>query len=188
MEVKTIEHVLHSCAGCGLCESICPTKAIQMIIDEEGFAQPMIDEERCIKCGQCFQRCILQSLKQERQPVEKVYAAFSLSEDIRYHSTSGGIFTEIAQLVLEEFGGVVIGAAYQKDFSVKHELISCVEDIPKLRQSKYIQSDLRDIYKEINKIAEDVTIMFSGTPCQISGLNLFLNKEYENRDLHFLHM
>lgn len=167
MEVKTIEHLENPCAGCALCSTICPTEAIYLITDEEGFLQPNIDVEKCVQCGQCYEKCILQLAENEKYPVKNVYAAFSLDEEIRYQSTSGGIFTELAKEVLDNYHGVVIGAAYQEDFSVKHEMIWSVEEISRLRQSKYIQSDMSEVYGKIDTLEEDRMIMFVGTPCQV---------------------
>lgn len=176
MEVKTIEQFENACAGCSLCSVVCPTEAIKMFTDEEGFLQPNIDAEKCIQCGLCYEKCVLNISENEKKPVENVYAAYSLDEEIRYQSTSGGVFTELARVVLEYYGGVVIGAVYQSDFSVKHELIQTVEEIPRLRQSKYIQSDVNAVYKELDKIAEDRMIMFVGTPCQIVAFYQYMKK------------
>ena len=175
MEVKTIADLTKPCAGCGLCATICPTSAICLETDDEGFLQPVLDEQICIRCGLCFEKCILQN-EEVRQAVRKTYAAFSIDEQIRYQSTSGGIFTELARIVLEQFHGVVIGAAYQSDFSVKHEIIRSSKEISRLRQSKYIQSDVSGVYKEIDKIEDDVMILFVGTPCQIAAFHQYMKK------------
>ena len=183
MEVKTIEHLENPCAGCVLCSVICPTEAINLVVDEEGFLQPNIDTAKCIQCGLCYEKCILDTSVSKRKQVRNVYAAFSLDTETRYQSTSGGIFTELAKVVLEKLRGVVIGAAYQKNFLVKHELIQRVEEIPRIRQSKYIQSDVREVYKEIDKLSEDILIMFVGTPCQISAFHQYM-KERKNPTLY----
>lgn len=176
MEIRSIEYMESACAGCSLCSAVCPTQAIKMTGDQEGFLQPIIDYQKCINCGRCLEECILNAPAPHKKMVQKVYAAYSLDSDVRYNSTSGGIFTELAMVVLEELGGVVVGAVYQDDFSVKHEVIYDVEDIPRLRQSKYIQSNMEDMYKAVDNVAEDIMIMFVGTPCQIAAFYQYMKK------------
>lgn len=108
------------------------------------------------------------------------YAVWSKNENIRYHSTSGGAFTEFAEIIVAG-GGFVAGAQYNSECLVEHVLVSDIEGIEKIRQSKYMQSDLKDIFKEVKaKLIEGKTVGFCGAPCQIAGLYAYLGKEYDN--------
>lgn len=171
---KNVLDLANVCTGCGFCTTICPTEAISLDEDGEGFLTPSVDDQKCIYCGKCYEKCILLENVDDKKTVKCVYAAFSNDSSIRANSSSGGIFTELAKVVLEKFHGIVIGAAYQNDFTIKHELIDNFKDIPKLQQSKYVQSDISDIYKEIEKIADDVMIMFTGTPCQVAAFHEYM--------------
>jgi coenzyme F420-reducing hydrogenase beta subunit len=95
-------------------------------------------------------------------------------------STSGGVFSEFAKQILAE-GGVCYGAAYDKDFTIRHTRIDKVEDLPKIRQSKYYQSRIGDSYRQVKKDLEaGLKVMFCGAPCQANGLSAYLKKDYDN--------
>lgn len=167
------------CTGCGACASACPKRCITMQPDEEGFLRPFVDEAACVNCGLCQSACpILHTV--ERVQVQTVaYAAWNTDETVRAHSTSGGVFTLLCQFVLER-GGAVFGAAYADDFSVVHCCVEKQEDIAKLRTAKYAQSKLGDSFKRVKELLEQGRyVLFSGTPCQIGGLQTFLGKAYE---------
>lgn len=166
-----------TCSGCGACYNICPVGAISMVSNSEGFLYPIIDENRCTACGLCCKTCNFDS---KRNAVIDSFAAFA-DDEIRSVSSSGGVFYNLAQKILLD-GGYVCGAAFSDDFkSVNHILISSIEDLPKLQSSKYLQSDTKNVYKEIKELLNtDKKVLFSGTPCQVDGLNKFLKKDYEN--------
>lgn len=116
----------------------------------------------------------------ERLTRPDTYAVWSKNKDIRYNSTSGGAFSELAKVILMD-GGLVAGARYNKQNMVEHCLIGQIEDLEKLRQSKYISSSPKDIYNEVKTgLIEGKTIAFCGSPCQVAGLYAFLGKEYDN--------
>lgn len=168
------------CSGCGACAAACPKNCINMKADEEGFLYPVINENDCINCGLCKKVCpVISGLKsRDNKPV--AFAAINNDEKIRLESSSGGIFTLLAQKVLEN-GGVVFGAAFNNDFEVEHVAVNNVEDLDKLRGSKYTQSRIGNTYKKAKEYLDNGTqVLFTGTPCQISGLKSYLNKEYEN--------
>lgn len=160
------------CTGCAACACICPTGAISMLPDEKGFLRPHVDEAACITCGKCAVRCPVakRENKATLAPVKQVYAAYSRSEEIRYMSTSGGLFTELATSVLAA-NGIVFGAAYDKDNKIVHTRVEKLEDLAKLRQSKYAQSDKGRSYAEAGKqLKAGRTVMFAAAPCEIAAL------------------
>lgn len=170
------------CCGCTACANICPKKAITMVEDEEGFLYPQIDESKCVNCGLCKKVCAFQegySISGRLEDIE-VYAAKSKNQETKRESSSGGMFTEISNYVLEN-NGVVYGAAFDKDFKVLHIRTTNESERNRCRGSKYSQSDLADVYSKVKlDLNNDKLVMFTGTPCQVAGLNKFLegiNKE-----------
>lgn len=174
-----IEFVGDKCSGCSACASICPKGCIAMQPNSEGFLYPVIDQERCIKCGLCEKTCpvLHQPVFEEKQP--EAFAVQNKDSSIRMDSTSGGAFSAIAQYVLER-NGVVFGAIFDPDFNVIHSYVESTEGLGKLRRSKYVQSQIGDSFKMAKKFLDAGRwVCFSGTPCQIAGLKSFLRKEYE---------
>ena len=165
------------CCGCHACYNACPQNAITMEESELGFKYPVIDKEKCINCGLCKKVCpILNKKTMDNQPI--AYACMNKNEEIRRESSSGGIFTLIAEKILG-LNGVVFGAEFDKDFNVIHSYVESNEDLDKLRKSKYVQSNIEDSYKMVkNFLHEDRYVLFTGTPCQIEGLYSYLQKDY----------
>ncbi len=171
-----------NCSGCYACASACPNGCIDMKADDEGFLYPVIDEEACIDCGLCQKVCPISSpIRDEKTEKDcTVYAAYSKNDEIRINSSSGGVFSEIAEWVIER-GGVVFGAAFDSDFNVKHICVEKSEELYKLRGSKYVQSSIGNTYKQAeNYLKDGRLVLFSGTPCQIGGLYSYLKKDYDN--------
>lgn len=169
----------NNCTGCRMCEQICPVKAINMIENEEGFIEPQIDKQKCIDCGLCFKRCPQLNRKNiKTQP--DVYAVRLKSLKEQMESSSGGAFVAIAKAVLKQ-EGVVFGCAFSKDLIAEHIKVDNLEDLKKLKGSKYVQSNVKDTYKEVEKyLKNDKKVLYSGSPCQIAGLQAYLSKEYKN--------
>lgn len=169
------------CCGCTACASICPKNCIEMRTDEQGFRYPHINHESCIQCGLCDQVCEAASNKVVSKTTPKGYGAFAKDQEIRFNSSSGGIFTALAETVLEE-GGVVVGAAFSDDFKcVQHIFVDSKNGIAALRGSKYLQSNIGDSFKKIKECLEEgKKVLFSGTPCQVAGLKAYLKTDYEN--------
>lgn len=169
------------CTGCGVCSNICPKKAIKMQEDECGFKYPMIDEKTCINCGLCNKVCpVFEKRNNPNRKEPLAYAAWSKDQTNRYTSTSGGIFSEIAKVVIEE-AGVVVGAKYNDKNLVEHSIARNNIELEELKQSKYLQSDTKNIYSDVKKVLDSGKfVAFCGSPCQISGLYKFLKKEYSN--------
>lgn len=175
-----MEQVLekNKCTGCTACMNICPKKAITMQEDKDGFKYPVIDKEKCINCGLCVKTCPVINTT-ENKSINKSYVGYNKNEEIRLKSSSGGIFTLIANYILEQ-SGIVIGAAFDKENKLKHTAIENKKDLEKLRGSKYLQSDLNDIFSYIKEKIKDNKILFVGTPCQVAGIKSFIKKDYNN--------
>ena len=168
-----------SCSGCGTCAAKCPMRCITMQEDNHGFKYPVIDMNKCINCNICRNICPIKN-KPETNNILSSYAVFSKNEKLRKQSSSGGVFSELAKLILSN-GGVVFGAGFDKDYNVIHMSADNQDDLIKLRGSKYVQSNLADSFKEVKMYLEDKKqVLFSGTPCQIAGLKKFLGCEYDN--------
>jgi len=169
------------CCGCSACSNICPNNAIIMQEDEEGFLYPKIDEEKCINCNLCSKVCpLLKESKSQLNEYPKAYAMYNKNDDELQKSSSGGIFSVIANYVLEN-NGVVFGASYDENLNVNHLKIENKADLEKLRSSKYVQSNINSTYKQAQETLKDNRmVLFTGTPCQIAGLNSYLMKKYNN--------
>ncbi|WP_173553367.1 Coenzyme F420 hydrogenase/dehydrogenase, beta subunit C-terminal domain [Sharpea azabuensis] len=170
----------NQCTGCTACANICPKSCIEMKEDDEGFAQPVIDNSKCISCLACERVCPILSNRTPKDEETKAYAALSKNDETRLESSSGGIFSELAKLILQS-NGIVYGAKYDDDFKVIHTGIEDIESLKELRGAKYSQSDLSTIFQIIKtQLNNGRQVLFSGTPCQIGGLKAFLKKDYDN--------
>lgn len=171
--------VKNECTGCNLCEDICPVNAISFQYDEEGFLFPNVNQEKCVGCGKCKNTCpALYSKNDDTLFDRRVYAAWNKNHDIRWNSTSGGVFTCLAEYLLEE-NYYIVGAIYNDEIRVIHLVSNDKNDLCKMRQSKYVQSDLRGVYKEILRLLQnDEKVLFCGTPCQAAAVKK-ATKKYE---------
>lgn len=167
------------CTGCRACEQLCPKHCITLKCDKEGFWVAKINENTCINCGLCQKRCPQNNTPKKNQPI-KVLAVRCKNDKVLKNSSSGGAFFTIAYNVLQE-NGVVFGAAYQEDWSVTHVAVHTKEELFKLQGSKYVQSDTLNTFLEVQTLLNNnKKVLFSGTPCQIGGLQNFLKKDYNN--------
>lgn len=167
------------CTGCSACVNICPQNSIMMKAEHDGFLYPVIDRKTCIQCNLCEKVCpsLVQFLDEDKKE-PKVKAAWSLDRGVRWHSTSGGIFTELAKSFLTQ-GNYVVGARYTEKFLVEHYIIQKIDEISILRQSKYVQSDKKEVFKQIKALLEvGKKVLFVGSPCEVAGLYGFLQKKY----------
>ena len=166
------------CTGCGACASGCPKDAISMERDKEGFLYPAVHEEACVRCGHCTAVCPALHPREPR-PLPAVFAAWNRDESVRKDSTSGGVFSVLAEYILES-GGVVFGAALDGRQHLRHVACFRKEDLWRLRGAKYVQSDLGDCYREVKRWLQTKPVLFSGTPCQVDGLYRYLGCRPEN--------
>ena len=165
------------CCGCSACIYICPKHSISFQEDRDGFIYPKVDLETCIDCGLCEKVCPMINQESECLPLA-TYAAKNDNETVRLRSSSGGIFTLLAESVIGE-GGVVFGARFNEDWEVVHDYTDTIEGLEPFRGSKYVQSCMGESYRQVeNFLKADRKVMFTGTPCQIEGLRKFLRKDY----------
>lgn len=167
------------CCGCTACKVACPTGAIEMEQDKEGFSYPCIDNSKCIKCNKCNRVCPIINKSNETAFSRKVYICQNTDDNIRFDSTSGGVFSALACYVIDR-NGYVFGAEFDNKWRVVHGVGSSLEDLGRFRGSKYVQSHLGDTFKDVKRLLDDDKwVLFTGTPCQVEGLVSYLNKQYE---------
>lgn len=167
--MQNLNNKKFNCTGCGGCANVCPTKAIKIKEDKEGFYQYFIDEKRCINCGKCIKICPKLSKNEiSNISVPSSYAAYTKNETILNNSSSGGLFYEIAKYFIES-GGLVAGVIYENN-STKHILTDSIEDLKEIQGSKYLQSFTGNIYSEIKNKVKSNKVLFVGTPCQCAAI------------------
>ena len=146
-------------------------------MNREGFFYPMVRTSMCVGCEKCKSVCPVLNISKPENIDTRAFAAYCYNEMIRYSSTSGGIFTLLCTWVIAH-GGVIYGAAYDDHFKVVHVQCNSIEEVRKIQQAKYSQSDLSDCFNRIKeKINKKQYVLFSGTPCQVNALKSFLGKE-----------
>lgn len=175
IEIKDKE----DCYGCHACEQVCTRNCITMQADNEGFLYPIVDKDACNNCGLCEKVCPVIHQDSPRAPLAQ-YIAINRDEVIRLKSSSGGIFTLLAEAVIRD-GGVVFGARFDENWNVVHTWTETLDGLDAFRGSKYVQSHVGDSYREARDfLKQGRKVLFSGTPCQIAGLRHYLRKEYDN--------
>lgn len=171
------------CTGCGACENICPINCISMNVQDDGFFYPVINTEKCIECGACKNTCPVIEVKKSQYinlDNTQCFGSYSLNNEIRIKSSSGGIFSELAIEILNS-GGFVVGATLDEDMNVVHTIVDRLSELYKLRGSKYVQSRIGLLYSEVEKkLKNNKQVLFTGTPCQVSGLKKYLKIDYHN--------
>lgn len=164
------------CCGCSACANICPHTALTMKVDKKGFLYPSVDLSKCNNCGICEKVCPILHEDEERSP-SNAYFFINKNEDTRLKSSSGGLFSALAEHIIEK-GGIVYGAAFDEQWTVHHVAITQKEDLSKLRGSKYVQSTIGTIYQDVKKqLGKGKKVLFTGTPCQVAGLRHYLHKD-----------
>lgn len=176
IEIKTKK----DCCGCYACYNICPKECITMESDNEGFWYPKIDKDKCINCNLCEKVCPIINPVKRANSKKIAYAGINKDDQIRVKSSSGGIFSILAEYIIKN-NGIIYGASFDENFNIKHKRILCNTDLDLLRGSKYVQSSIGDIYKQVKSDLEsNRQVLFTGTPCQVEGLRSYLRKEYVN--------
>lgn len=167
------------CCGCSACVQKCPKKCIFLKEDEEGFLYPAVEINKCIDCGLCEMVCPVLNQAEERIPLD-VFAALNTDDRIRMSSSSGGVFTMLAEHTIKN-GGVVFGVKWNEYFEAVHDYTDTVDGIACFRGSKYVQSLVGNTFKQVRDfLLQGRKVLYSGTPCQISALKLYLSKDYKN--------
>lgn len=171
------------CTGCAACLNVCPVNCITFKEDVEGFLRPFINESKCIQCGKCVKTCPANGDNNFNYSKNDMKAYAYINGDLKtlQGSASGGAFSALAKKILAE-NGVVFGACYENKFTVIHKGITREEQLQLLRDSKYVQSNIKNTYIEVKKYLEQGRlVLFTGTPCQIAGLYSSINyKKYNN--------
>lgn len=168
------------CVGCGACYNACPNNCIALKMDFSGFFYPKVDKKKCTKCGKCFEVCPLRKEISSQEKDTVAYVGYSKNEEQRKVSSSGGVFSLIAEYIIQNKKGIVFGAQFDEEFQVIHSCASNLAEIEKYRQSKYVQSNTGRTYEKAKELLEQGKwVLYSGTPCQIAGLKSFLGKEYD---------
>ena len=166
------------CTGCGSCASGCPKGAIHMLPDREGFLHPTVTDA-CIQCGHCTHIC--PALKQrELRSQPAAFAAWNGDDDVRRLSGAGGVFSLLAEFILDD-GGVVFGAAMDEHLHVRHTEVKSKAELPRLRGPKLVQSEMGDTFVRVRyHLDRGRRVLFTGTPCQVDGLYRFLGEHPGN--------
>lgn len=177
---NNIGRIGSDCVGCGNCHHVCKHKAIEMQCNDEGFKYPIINDF-CIDCGLCLKRCPQTKIIEKNAIAGKSFIAISKDQAILKNAASGGIFGTIAKHFLSQSNSFVCGAAFD-GLRVRHILIKKASDLPLLQKSKYVQSEIGDVFCQIKEILADGNnrVLFSGTPCQVAALHAYLNQPADN--------
>lgn len=172
-----IDANLDQCTGCGACVQRCPVQCISWVEGEFGFCYPQVDRTCCCECGLCVQVCPITKPAPDIQN-QGAFAAVHRDSKVLEASTSGGAFSSLAEYVLLR-GGTVYGCYMDQAFQTKHVRINDRADLSMLRGSKYVQSEIDTTYIQAKKdLIDGKYVLFTGTPCQIAGLNHFLGRDY----------
>jgi coenzyme F420-reducing hydrogenase beta subunit len=183
MITSVLSEAAERCFGCGACEQVCPHQAISMCADAEGFLFPRVDPDLCVGCDLCVRVC--PALPENRDRTlnlpQHVYAAWRKDHQQLMQSTSGGLCALISENVISQ-GGIVYGCAWaENDLRAIHIRIDNLKELDRLKHSKYVQSSTENTFKEVlNDLKQNRYVLYTGTPCQIAGLKLFLKRDYEN--------
>lgn len=177
----SITHVdSNLCTGCSACAAVCPKRCIQLEQNEEGFVYPKVDQSLCVECGLCEKVCPALEGQLEQSRVQQVFYGWHREDSVRLASSSGGVYSGLAQRVLEQ-GGRVFGSVFDPEKRRAVHSSSEQGDYALQRKSKYVESALEDTFRQAKSALESgVPVLFSGAPCQIYGLYNYLGKEYPN--------
>lgn len=163
------------CSGCGLCVNLCGNGAITLTQNNHGFFEPVVDYKKCVHCRICEQGC--SSKNKIPKASRHVYAAKNKSKELLMNSSSGGVFTGLSDFILSQ-GGVIYGVILNEKFEVVHARAEQKNERDAMRGSKYVQSFIDDSLKKVGEdLKQDRYVLFTGTPCQVDALNVYLNSK-----------
>ncbi len=171
-----------NCTGCGLCANVCPKDAIIMGWNEDGFPSPSVNTSLCIECGLCSKACIAQEAPQPHEDeIDKVrsYAAWHRVEEFHQMSSSGGVFSALAQEIFAR-GGCVFGVVWQNKETAVFSKAENMEELAPMRGSKYTPALPGTVYREVKQELKSRPVLFTGTPCQVHALRAYLHRDHEN--------
>lgn len=169
-----------SCTGCSSCLNICPVDAINMRPNEEGFLYPEIDNSICIKCDKCSDVCQIYKNTNINFTSPLIFAAINKDKDKLMQSSSGGAFAALADIIANS-DGVIIGSSFDESLTVVHCAAEAKDGYIQFQGSKYVQSRIGTVYRLVEYyLNQGRMLLFTGTPCQVDGLKLFLKREYNN--------
>lgn len=158
---------------------ICPMQCILLEQDNEGFLYPRVNKDLCVDCGLCEKTCPVINKREQTLPLN-VWAAQNNDDEIRKESSSGGVASLLAEKIIDD-GGVVFGVSFNEKWEAVHTYAETKEQLTMFRGSKYVQSRIGDSFFQVKELLKtDRRVLFVGTPCQVSGLKLFLRKDYPN--------
>lgn len=168
--MQTVPISKSQCCACTACISICPTKALKMKCDEEGFSYPVVDEKKCTSCGLCKKKCTFYNNKKKEQKIKIAYIAKHKNQSIRMRSRSGAVFVACSDWILE-MGGVIYGCILDSNMQVIHVRADNEIERNKMCKSKYVNSSMEGVIELIIKdLANGKKVLFSGTGCQVDGV------------------
>lgn len=177
---------VQNCSSCAACANVCARSAISIQIDAEGFYRPVIDAGKCVECGACERACPWNNPVENTNVADvspRTVAAYAKDESVRLQSSSGGIFTVLAERIVDD-GGVVVGVAQTASTRFGHIVVDNKADLAKLRGSKYVQANVGLVYREVRSLLKaGRKVLFSGTPCQVAGLYAVLGNAAASADL-----
>lgn len=169
------------CCGCSVCADVCPKQCITYVKNKHGFLVPKVEQSLCVNCGLCTKVCPVIKPQTNKLNDVKVYSAYNKSAEIRSEGSSGSLFYTLAEDTINS-GGIVYGAAFVENMKLRHISAESLHELKPLMKSKYVQSDLTGIYKQVKyNLGLGRRVLFVGTPCQCNALYKFLgSKPHDN--------
>lgn len=169
-----------NCTMCGACSAVCPKNAISFQPTGTGFQVPVIDSDRCVECGKCEKACPTLTNHNSNKYCPKSYMAYCKDTEKIKYSASGGIFRALAEYIIIEKKGYVVGACYDPDLNAVLKMTNDLQEIQAFLGSKYVSSDTGNIYAQVKEVLQqEHYVFFTGLPCQVAGLLGYLEKPYE---------
>ena len=163
------------CCGCNACEEICPKHCIRMVEDAKGFLYPQIDHSVCVECSLCEKVCPFNKDNLSLHTPLTAYAAWNKNREEYLGSSSGGAAYVLSSYILKK-GGVVYGCTAD-GINIRHIRIEKQLELYRLQGSKYVQSDVRGLYKKVSEdLKAERPVLFIGTPCQVAGLKNYIKQ------------